>query len=347
MASPMIILNEADFRKQLSEAPAGAYLLFGENDYLKNFAVHRARELLGGDPAFACFNEIILDALDFTPEQLRSALMPPPMMAERKVILIRGLNFENMKPSEPDALCDVLAELNEYDYNTVLIPVASGAIDEGYLPKSPSKILKKLAEHLTLVRFERCSPAKLNDWCIRHFKHNDVTATPALCSTLIDSCGRNMFTLANEIDKISYYVLSHGRSEATSADIAAAACTTSEYDAFAFTDALMERNAPRALDILADLKFRHTEPLFVLGEVIRTACDMSAVLTLTRDGVSPPEISKRLGMHEYKVSLYRRHAASAGDAGLRRMIEACRIADRALKLSPRGYDALETLICSL
>lgn len=341
------ILTDADFRKQISSTPAVGYLLFGEEDYLKNFAVAQARQTLGGDEALACFNELILDALDFTPEALRQALMPLPMMADRKVIVVRGLDFESMKPYELDALCEVLAELGEFDYNTVLIPVSSGLIDEGYLPKSPSKILKRLGEYLTLVRYERCTPAKLNGWCIRHFKHNGVEASSALCNTLVDSCGRNMMTLASEIDKISYYVLAHGRQEATADDVTAAASTTTEYDAFAFTGALMERNTPRALDILADLKFRRTEPLIILGEVIRTACDMLVVLTLTRNGATPAEISKRLNMHEYKVSLYRRHAMNAGEAGVRRMIEAAERADRELKLSPRGYASLETLICSV
>ena len=353
MAAPFTVLTDAELRKQLSTAPAPAYLLYGEEDYLKNFAVNQAREQLGGDAAFACFNEIILDALDFTAERLRQALMPLPMMAVRKLVLVRGLDFESMKPSELDALCEALDELSEYDYNTVIIPVAAGLIDEGYSPKSPSRILKKLAEHVTLVRFERCTPAKLNGWCVRHFKHHGVDATSALCNTLIESCGRSMLTLAGEIEKISYYVLAHGRTEATVADVKAAACTTTEYDTYAFSNALMERNLPRALDILSDLKFRRVEPLFILSEVITTVSNMLITLHLSQSGATNAEVAKRLSratgkfVHEYTTSLYRQSATRAGKDTLRRMLEACQVADRALKLSPKGYAPLEALICSL
>ena len=131
----MEIIKEDAFRKQLKKGLSGAYLFFGEEDYLKNLAVTYAREALVGDPSLACFNEIILDALDFHPEKLRSALMSFPMMADRKVILVRGLDLNAMKTGEFDLLCEVLSELSEYDYNVLIISVPSGLIEEGNLPK--------------------------------------------------------------------------------------------------------------------------------------------------------------------------------------------------------------------
>jgi DNA polymerase III delta subunit len=74
---------------------------------------------------------------------------------------------------------------------------------------------------------------------------------------------------------------------------------------------------------------------------------MLAVLLLTREGKTPAEIAGTLKLHEYKVSLYRKSAAAVGEVAVRRMISACHEADRALKLSPQGYAALEKLICSL
>ena len=345
----LTILKDADFRKQIKTSPALGYLFFGEEDYLKELAVRHARQTLGSDASFACFNEIIIDALDYAPDVLRNALLPLPLMAARKVVLLRGMDINSLRPSELDALCETLTDLQEYDYNTLLLPVASGALDEGFLPKRPSPALQRLCEVLTPVQYERCTPAKLCGWCIRHFEHNGVRATSEDAAALIESCGRNMLTLASEIDKISYYILSHGRNTLTREDMAHVACTTSEYDTFAFTNALMEYDMPRALDVLADLKFRRVDPLFILGEVIRVGCDMLAVLHLVRQGKTNAEIGAafRPTMHEYKVSLYRKSALAATEEGIRRIIAACQTADRALKLSPQGYAALDTLICSL
>ena len=342
-----VILREADFRKELRSDPAPGYLLFGEEDYLKAIALRQAREALGGDPSFACFNEILLDGLDFTPEKLKRALLPLPMMAERKVIVLRGLNFVSMRPSDLEGLCRVLAELPDNPHNVLLVSVAAGAIEEGYLPKRPSAILCRLGEFLTPVQFERCSPQKLNGWCIRHFTHNGVEATPALCDVLIAHCGRTMSVLANEIDKVSYYLLAHGRSTLREEDIREATSSSTEYDAFAFANAIMEHDLPTALEVLADLKFRRTEPLLLLSEVIRTVCDMRNVRRLTQEGRAAADIASLLRLHAFKVSLYQKHTATDTDARLEEAMRACIAADQALKQSPSGYGALETLVCSL
>lgn len=346
MADAPVILKDADFRRQIKSAPAAGYLLFGEEDYLKAAAVALAREVLVPDPTFAPFNEIVLDALTYTPDDLRRAFTVLPMMAERKLILLRGLDFTAMRSSEFDSLCRVLEELSDTEDTTLLIPVAAGAIDEGYLPRRPSAQFSRLCTALTPVRFEKCTPEKLRGWCVRHFEHNGATASPALCDELIRTCGRSMFTLASEIDKLSYYALAHGRNEITSEDIAAVASPVAEYDAFAFANAVMEQNAPAALAILSDLKFRRVDPLYLLSEVIRVFCDMLSVLLLTREGKPSTEIASLLKLHEFKVRLYLQNTA-VGEARLRAALAACDRADRIMKLSPQGYSALEDVICSL
>ena len=79
----MDLLKEADFRKELKSNPRAGYLFFGDEDYLKAFAVKQARELICPDPSFAFFNEIRLDAMDFEAQKLIDALMPLPMMADK------------------------------------------------------------------------------------------------------------------------------------------------------------------------------------------------------------------------------------------------------------------------
>lgn len=350
MAKPaptLTIRKDADFRKEIKSTPAVGYLLFGEEDYLKNIAIDFARQTLCPDEGLRTFNEIILDALDFTPQRLLEALSSLPMFADRKVIVLRGLNFTAMRQTEQEAFCEVLEQLPAYDYNVLLVPVASGALDEGILPKRPSALLTRLSEQLTPVQYEKCTPAKLCGWVGRHFEHNGVSASPELCNHLIEVCGRGMHVLANEIDKISCYVLSHGRTALTAEDIATAACVNVEFDAFAFTNALTDRNHARALAILADMKFRRVEPTVILGEVIRASCDMLAVRRMTMEGRTAQEIGKALVVHEFRIGLYQKSAARRTIEELEATVAACAEADIALKnsLSKSDYLVLERLIC--
>ena len=344
----MNLIKEADFRKELKSEPRAGYLFFGDEDYLKAFAIRQARELLCPDPSLAFFNELRVDALDFTPDKLLDALTPMPMMADRKLVLLSGLNFNTMRQNELDALCDVLAQLSDYDYNLLIVNAAADCLDAGYLPKAPSTTLKKLAEHLTPVQFDRCTNAKLAAWIRKHFAHNGVEASPEFCAAMPDFCGHSMFELANEIDKLSYYTLSHGLHEATTEHMRLVCTPAEEYDTFAFTNAFMDGKHDVALAILADYRFRRIEPVVILGEVTGVICDMIAVQAMTADGIPTADIAATLKHKtDFKVKLYQRSLRNTTEKRLRRALDACNAADLSLKSSPHGYTALERLICTL
>ncbi len=348
---PVEILKDTDFKKELKSSLRRGYLFFGEEDYLKSFAVRSAEEALCPDVTFSFFNVIKLDALDFTPAKLLDALMPMPMMAERKLVILSGLNFNTMRSSELDELCDGLSALEEYDYNTLIVTAASDCLDAGYLPNKPSSALKKLAEHLTPVQFDRCTPSRLNSWVQKHFAHNGVHAEPAFCSKMIDYCGRGMFQLASEIDKLSFYERFHDRDTVSEKDLYLVCTPLVEYDVFAFVNAIMEGNQDAALAILSDYKFRRIDPIVILSDVIRVFCDMESIRAMQADGVPFQEIAayfkQNFRYHEYKVGLYQKSLRQTSEKRLRRAIEACVAADTALKRSPQGYTALEKLICAI
>ena len=343
------ILKEADFRKELKASPRTGYLFFGDEDYLKAFAIKQARELICPDPTYAFFNEMHLDAIDYTPDKLLDALMPMPMMADRKLVILRGLNFNTMRQGDLDDLCDVLSTLPEYDYNLLIVSASADCLDAGFLPKKPSNALSLLGEYLTPVQFERCSTAKLAAWIQRHFAHNGVEASPAFCAEMPNYCGHSMFVLANEIDKLSYYVLSHGQTSVTPEQMRLVCTSTEEYDAFAFTNAIMDGKQEAALAILADYRLRRLDPIIILGDMTRVICEMIAVQAMTAEGLPAKEIGSafRPPLHEYKIGLYQKSLRNTNKKRLRRALNACIAADAAIKSSAKGYAPLEKLICTL
>lgn len=341
----MDIIKESDFRKEIKNAPRAGYLFFGEEDYMKSFAVRLASETISPDPSFSFFNEIRFDALSYSSSALLDALMPMPMMAERKLIVITGLDFGAMKQGEVDALCSTLAQLEEYDYNTLIINVAADRLDPGILPKRPSAILKKLGEYLTLVNFEKNTPARLSAWVGKHFEHNGVTASPDVCAMVIERCGRDMFNLASETDKLSFFVKYNGRTEVTREDVILVATPAAEYDAFAFTNAIGARKKDEALNVLRELKMRRLDPIIIMSEITKTVCDMMSVSDLKADGLTSGEIARILSIHEYRVSLMLKNNLKPETC--KNMLKRCRETDLEIKSSREGYAALEKLICTI
>lgn len=344
----MELLREADFRRELKKSPAPGYLFFGDEDYLKATDIEAARRAVCPDESLAVFNCMVLDALDFTAERLESALMAPPMLSDRKLIVVQGLDFTAMKPTEIDEFLAAAATAKDGDGNLLIVTVAAGMLDEGYLPKKPSSLLTRLSGVLRPVRFERCTGSQLATWAGRHYAAAGVDATPAVASATVARCGRDMFRLSTEIDKIAYYALAHGRRQVTEEDVRLVGIADEEFDAFAFSGAILERRREDALRILADMKIRRVEPISALGEVIRVWCDLAAVKSLLRAHYTTDRISSVLKIHSYKVGLYARQAVNIDDRAIRAAIDACVAADLSMKSAAgQGFRSLEMLICTL
>ena len=218
------------------------------------------------------FNEIHLDALSYSHDALLDSLMPLPMMADRKLITVSGLDINAMRSNELDDLCAVMAKLEDYDYNTVILNVASDKLDIGYSLKKPSAQLKKLGECAILVNFEKNSPSKLAAWLAKHFEHNGVAVSPQICTMIIDRCGRDMYNLAGESEKLSFYAKAHGRNEILPEDVTLVTSPLFEYDSFAFANAICARRKDEALEILRDMKTRRIEPVIILAEISKNVC---------------------------------------------------------------------------
>ncbi len=350
---PYPIIKEADFRRLLKTPVVGGYLFFGEEDYLKAAAVRLARESVNEyDPTMAPFNDIRLDGTDFSAGALLAAMSTPPMGGDeasaRKIITVTGLNLGGMKAAETDALIEALEAIPDYPYNLIILSVGADAMDYGNLPKKPSAQLLALSEHLTPVYFERNTPAKLAGWVQKHYAAKGVAASPEVCRFTIEYCGRQMYTLAGEIEKVAFYVRASGRDAATLEDIRTAAIPAMEYDAFAFTNAITERRRADALDILADLKLRRVDPLYILSEVSRVVSNLYAVRALADGGKTPAEIAAALGIHEYRASLFLKQIRNTDPDRLRRTLEAAVEADSALKRgNTNGYGVIERIICGM
>lgn len=341
----MEIIKEADFRREIKASPRQGYLFFGEEDYMKNYAVGLAADTISPDESLGFFNDIRFDAFTYSPSALLDAIMATPMMSERKLIVVSGLDFNAMKTSETDELCRVLSALSEYDYNTVIVNAAADRFDAGTLPKRPSALLGKLGEHLQPVIFEKNSPARLSVWVGKHFEHNGVHAAADVCSLVVDVCGRDMFRLASETDKLSYYARAHGRAEVTADDVKRVAIPAAEHDAFAFTNAIGTKRRADALEILFDMKQRRLDPIMVMGEISKTVCDSFSVFVLASDGLTTSEISSKLKIHEYRVGLILK--SGIGLETCKQMLDKCASADMEIKSSRDGYSVIERLICTL
>ena len=348
----MDIMTNADFNKKIKENPCGNYLFYGEEDYLKSHAIKALKDALGIDEAFEIFNFVTLDVLDYTPDKLIDMLSMPPMMAEYKLVVLSGLNIKKMSSrsnsSELNDLIDALKHLEEFDYNVFVMTVPSGNITEEMPKKAPTGALKTLSEVLQPIKFESPTPQKLSLWAIRHFEHHAIQASATDCSYLIDYCGKNMFTLSSEIEKLSLYIRAKERDTLVRDDIAEVCNAEMEYGAFEFSNAILDGRRGDALNILSVMKFKQVEPLIILGELSGIFSDLLKIKIMLLSGKNNQQISSETGINIHKVGIYATSARRMELDRLKHLVSMTAEADLAMKFRyDSGYLHLEKLICSL
>ena len=340
-------ITDEDYRAQIDKAAGNAFLFFGSEDYLKTAAVRATREALCPDPSTAFFNDIVIEATDYTDERLLDIMAAPPMMTDARLIVLRGFDFTAIKAAELEGLLETLALIRKYDYNCIIIEVAADLIDEGFLPKKPSAILKKIAKTVTPVRFVAPTGARLSRWVGKHFAHRGVTAEPAICTAFVEYAGNTMFILVNEIEKLAAYVRAHGRSTLTMEDIRTVTVPATLPDAFALSNAILEGDGEAALAALAVMRFERVEPTVILGEISRIFAEMQSARVLFDAGKNVTEVAAVLKIHEYKARLLSKALAKISPTRLSRVIALAAKTDLSLKRSSGDYSLIETLITAI
>lgn len=166
------------------------YYLFGDDDYLKEGA---SRDIVDAavDPSTRDFNLEIRRASEIDAEALDALLSTPPMLAERRVVVIRDVD----KLKKP-----VRALLDRYlarpAPDTVLVLVAP----------SGAKPDKQLADRATTVEYEPLDGVRLPRW----INHQAQTVLGRTISTdavalLIEAVGSDLPQLSVELEKLASY----------------------------------------------------------------------------------------------------------------------------------------------
>lgn len=211
------------------------YFLHGEDDYLKDQAV---RELLNKavDPATRDFNLDVRMAGDLDGETLGSLVGTPPMMAERRVVVIRDVGTLRR---------DTRAALDRYleapAPDVLLVLVATGG--------DKAKADKTIESRAATVVFDSLSGERIPRW-ISHVATTElgVSITPEAVELLQRAVGNDLASLATELEKLANYARGGTIDEHAVGDVVGVRRGETLAD---LLDAVAKRDAARALDLVS------------------------------------------------------------------------------------------------
>lgn len=344
-------MTAADYRRRLKSAQpplTGAFLFCGGEEYLKRNALESTRAAVVGEGDAAAFNLHRYSALDaaFRFADLAGALDSPPFFADRKLLELHDFPFDSASESQLAALENLLRE-GDFSDTVLILYAKEEELDTG-TPKRPGKALLRFGKLCEIVLFEKETPARLAGWIARHFAAEQIECTSAQCSMLLERCGSSMFLLSNEIAKLCAYVKSHGRSRLEDGDIAALVSSYTDSEGFAFSNSILSGTAADAYAILGEMKARRERPELILATLSGIFSDMVRIAALSEGSLSLREISERLKIHEYKISLMQHAMRGKTSTQLLDILALCADADRRIKTSAAdSYIVLERLIAAV
>jgi DNA polymerase-3 subunit delta len=217
--------------KDLAFAPA--YYLYGEDDYLKNEELRRVTDA-AVDPATRDFNFETLRGADLDAESLGSILGTPPMMAERRVVVIRDVNA-----LKKDARAALDSYLKGPAPDLVLVLVAPSGV-------KPDKGLLNAAASL---EFAPLSGARIPRWITYYVEHDlGSTITEGAVVLLQEAAGTDLAQLRVELDKALSFT---GGAPINEAAVSAVVGVRPGETMGDFLDAIARRDAHRALAMLS------------------------------------------------------------------------------------------------
>ncbi len=168
---------------------APVYYLTGDEDVLKDELVSFVLQQ-AVDPASRDFNLDVRSAGDVDGESLHTLVETPPMLAERRVVVIK--NLEQWRKNTK-----VWQVLEQYVANpspTTVLLLIHGA---GEAPNA------KLRQHAAHVNLEPLRPERLARWVQRKVKDTGFAIEPDAVDHLVNAVSGDLSQLAMEVEKLA------------------------------------------------------------------------------------------------------------------------------------------------
>ena len=184
------------FSRQIKsgDIPPAIYL-YGDEDVLKDEAVRAILETVV-DPGLRDFNYDVRSAAQLDSDHVEALCTTLPMMADRRLVVIRDVEAWNKRARAKTAVLHYLATPAP---ETVLILVQGASRKEDDKGDADAD----LARLACAVEVPRCTPKLAEKWVVKRAEERGVRLEPAAASHLVKAVGADLGAARSELDKLA------------------------------------------------------------------------------------------------------------------------------------------------
>lgn len=308
-----------------------AYLIVGADELKRDAAVRRLRSHVPAD--MADFNLDELDGASLEePGQLISSAQTMPFCADFRLVIVNGAG-ELAKPVS-EAVVSYLADPNP---QCVLCLVAEKLAKNTRLYKAVAKV----GPHSVID----CAPLKrweLPPYFVKLAQKRGLSMDNAAAQELVERVGESTVALDNQIATLAQLVGDAGR--ITLADVEANVAQIAEVSPWAFADAVCERNAPRAMEMLNLMKAPSL--VFLHSVLVARLRELICAKSLDARGAASG-LARELGRQSWQVKNHVRWSRAFGEEELVELLGQAAVCERALKGSQDSEAAFARFVLAM
>lgn len=261
-----------------------AYLLYGEEAYLKQQYKHNLEKALNPDGDTMNFSHYEGKGIDV--KQLIDLCETMPFFADRRVVLLEDTGFFKNKSEE---LADYMKELPDY----LCMVFVETEVDKR------NRMYKAVKACGTIAEFARQDEKTLMRWAAGILGKAGKKITQRDMELLFTKTGTDMGNLRMELEKLICYT--EGRDVVTAEDIEEICTTQTTNRIFDMVRAVTEKNQKRALDLYYDLLTLKEPPMRILFLLAKQYRQLLQVKQFAEAGLAQPEMASKLGVPSFAV----------------------------------------------
>lgn len=322
--------------KKKGAAPDAVYLLHGDEEVLKDEAIRALLDASVGPNRD--FNLDVRYAADLTPESFNALVNTPPMLAERRAVVVRAV--ESMGKRKTKLRDELMRYLKNPNPTTVLVLVIAAGEEAD----------AELARSSTAVLLEALDADRVPRWLQHHASSLGVTVAPDAADLLLKAVGTDLSALARELEKLASLAGGSGR-PITAEDVTSLVGVRRGETIYDLLHAAMERQAAQAARLVEPVLEQAGMSGVKILSLLGTHLVGTAVARAERDrGANParlPDIvfrqllaARPYGLRGYKeeAAHWSRWSALWSVAELSQALRAALAADNALKTATVSDD---------
>ena len=299
----MAASGEQMLKEKIRNSPLGAYLIYGDEDYLKKVYVDKIVAAVVDDD-FAEFNFHKLDGKEASLGDVYDSVEAMPMMSDNTCVLVEDMPLDSLDESGMSMLTDMI----------VNIPETCALIFYMHSSELPSKnrdsIKRLFEEYGTLAKLEKKESGDIVRTVEKAAEKRGVPFGNGVAKYLLECVGNDLNTVHNEMEKLCAYAL--GRT-VTRADVDTVCSKSLEAKVFDVMRSLHSGRFETAMSKLETLISQKEEPVLLLGAFITSYMDIYRARAAVISGFDASEPAK---YYDYKRKEFRLNNAARDSRGL-------------------------------